>query len=203
MTVVGDELKVQARSAEPVASAGRRGDLFRGRRRSRRAYLRRVCPGLQAAALASSPVVACDGPDSSSSGRDAHARAGAGPDRPRRVAVRRDARKGGARRAGPPRRPAAPGPKIVEIVVRGGKTVTAETVGFYLGVRPGDHLRPGDPPPQLRPPLGLGPLRDLRLEQEPAAGGVNVVAVVVERPTVADLEFRGNKKLTTSHSRTS
>jgi len=98
----------------------------------------------------------------------------------------------------PPAAPAAPGPKIVEIVVRGGKTVTAETVGFYLGVRPGDTFDPGILRRNFARLWDSGLFEDLRLEQEPAAGGVNVVAVVVERPTVADLEFRGNKKLTTS-----
>jgi len=90
------------------------------------------------------------------------------------------------------------GEPIVEIVVRGGRTVTAETVAFYLGVKAGD---PYDAA-QLRrafPKLwDSGLFEDLALEKEAAAGGVRLVAVVVERPRVADLEFRGNKKLTTS-----
>ena len=43
-----------------------------------------------------------------------------------------------------------------------------------------------------------GLFEDLRIEKEAAEGGVRLVAVVVERPRVDDLEFRGNKKLTTS-----
>ena len=39
---------------------------------------------------------------------------------------------------------------------------------------------------------------DVRLEREDGPAGVTIVAVVVERPKVSDLEFRGNKKLTTS-----
>ena len=87
---------------------------------------------------------------------------------------------------------------VLEIVVRGGKTVTAETIGFYLGVKPGD---PYDAERIRRafPKLWeSGLFEDLRLEKEAAAGGVRIVAVVAERPRVADLEFRGNKKLTTS-----
>ena len=96
-----------------------------------------------------------------------------------------------------PAEPAA-GPKIVEIVAKGGKTVTPETIGFYLGVKVGD---PYDPT-LLRRNFGRlwdsGLFEDLSLEKEDVPGGVKVIAVFVERPTVADLEFRGNKKLTTS-----
>ena len=36
----------------------------------------------------------------------------------------------------------AAAPKIVEIVAKGGKTVTPETIGFYLGVKVGDSYDP-------------------------------------------------------------
>ena len=94
--------------------------------------------------------------------------------------------------------PEGGGERVAEIAVRGGKTVTPETVGFYLGVKVGepydaDRLR------RAFPKLWeSGLFEDLRLEKEAAPGGVRVVAVVVERPRVGDLEFRGNKKLTTS-----
>ena len=94
--------------------------------------------------------------------------------------------------------PSVSGKTIAEIVVRGGKTVTPETVAFYLGVKPGD---PYDAARVRRafPKLWESGLFDeLQLEEEPAAGGVRIVAVVKERPRVGDLEFRGNKKLTTS-----
>ena len=88
--------------------------------------------------------------------------------------------------------------RVAEIVVRGGKTVTAETVAFYLGVKVGDSYDAE----QLRrafPKLwDSGLFEDLRLEKETTPGGLRIVAIVVERPRVADLEFRGNKKLTTS-----
>lgn len=97
-----------------------------------------------------------------------------------------------------PDAPARSTEKIAEIVVRGGKTVSPETVGFYLGVKPGD---PYDEAEVRRAFLKLwdsGLFEDLRLEREQALNGVRIVAVVVERPRVADMEFRGNKKLTTS-----
>ncbi|MDL2717581.1 MAG: outer membrane protein assembly factor BamA [Acidobacteriota bacterium] len=94
--------------------------------------------------------------------------------------------------------PAASRPKIVQIVVRGGKTTAPETVGFYLGVKV------GDPYDDLQIKRSFGKLwdsglfEDVTLEKEESPAGVVLVATVVERPIVADLEFRGNKKLTTS-----
>lgn len=90
------------------------------------------------------------------------------------------------------------GKVVAEVVVRGGKTVTPETIAFYLGVKPGD---PYDAVRLRRsfPKLWeSGLFDDLKLEEESAPGGVRIVAIVKERPRVADLEFRGNKKLTTS-----
>ncbi len=87
---------------------------------------------------------------------------------------------------------------IVEIVVRGGKTVTVETIGFYLGVKVGDPYDAGQLRRMFEKLWDSGLFEDISLEREVAAGGVRLVAVVVERPRVADLEFRGNKKLTTS-----
>lgn len=98
----------------------------------------------------------------------------------------------------------APGPaspsvaKIAGIEVRGGKTVTPETVGFYLGIKPGDPYDAGLLRRNFIRLWESGLFEDVRLEREDGPGGVTVVAVVVERPKVTDLEFRGNKKMTTS-----
>ncbi len=91
-----------------------------------------------------------------------------------------------------------PTEKVVDIAVRGGKTVTPETIAFYLGIKVGD---PFDPEKLRRSFPRLwesGLFEDVRLESEKAPGGIRVVAIVVERPRVTDLEFRGNKKLTAS-----
>ncbi len=88
--------------------------------------------------------------------------------------------------------------RIAEIAVRGGRTVTAETIAFYLGVKVGDPYD-ADTLRRAFPKLWeSGLFEDLRLERESVPGGSRVVAVVVERPRIGDLEFRGNKKLTTS-----
>ena len=89
-------------------------------------------------------------------------------------------------------------PKIVEIVTKGGKTVTPETIAFYLGVKVGDPYVPSAVRRNFGRLWDSGLFEDLNLEKEDVPGGVRLIAVFVERPTVADLEFRGNKKLTAS-----
>jgi outer membrane protein insertion porin family len=94
--------------------------------------------------------------------------------------------------------PAASRPKIAQIVVRGGKTTASETVGFYLGLKAGDPYDEELVKRNFTKLWDSGLFEDVSLEKETSPAGVILVANVVERPTVADLEFRGNKKLTTS-----
>jgi outer membrane protein insertion porin family len=88
--------------------------------------------------------------------------------------------------------------KIVQIIVQGGKTVAPETIGYYLGIKAGDFYDAALIKRNFFRLWDSGLFEDVRIEKEDVPGGVNLVAFVVERPTVADLEFRGNKKLTTS-----
>jgi outer membrane protein insertion porin family len=97
-----------------------------------------------------------------------------------------------------PAAPAADRPKIVQILVRGGKTTAPETVGFYLGVKAGDPYDDDLIRRNFSKLWDSGLFEDVTLEKEASPAGVVLVAIVVERPTVSDLEFRGNKKLTTS-----
>jgi outer membrane protein insertion porin family len=94
--------------------------------------------------------------------------------------------------------PQGPREKLVQIVVHGGKTVTSETVGFYLGIKVGDLYDAALVKKNFVKLWDSGLFEDVRLEREAVPGGVQIIATVVERPTMADLEFRGNKKLTTS-----
>ncbi len=93
---------------------------------------------------------------------------------------------------------AADRPKIAQIVVRGGKTTAPETVGFYLGVKAGDPYDEETIKRNFNKLWDSGLFEDVALEKETSPAGIVLVATVVERPTVSDLEFRGNKKLTTS-----
>ena len=89
-------------------------------------------------------------------------------------------------------------PKLVQILVKGGKTTAPETVGFYLGLKPGDPYDDALVKRNFSKLWDSGLFEDVTLEKDVTPQGVILTATVVERPTVADLEFRGNKKLTTS-----
>jgi outer membrane protein insertion porin family len=89
-------------------------------------------------------------------------------------------------------------PKLVQIVVKGGKTTAPETIGFYLGLKPGDPYDDEQVKRSFTKLWDSGLFEDVSLEKEVTPQGVVLTANVVERPTIADLEFRGNKKLTTS-----
>ncbi|MBL8112092.1 MAG: outer membrane protein assembly factor BamA [Acidobacteria bacterium] len=92
-----------------------------------------------------------------------------------------------------------PAQRISGIDVRGGRTVTSETVAYYLGIRVGEKYEPAVLRKNFQRLWDSGLFEDLRLEREDDPKGGNlVVAHVVERPKVSDLEFRGNKKLTQS-----
>jgi outer membrane protein insertion porin family len=92
----------------------------------------------------------------------------------------------------------APAQKIAEFVVKGGKLVGPDTISFYLGVKVGDVYDDETIRKGFLRLWDSGLFEDLRLEKETVPGGLQLVAVVVERPKVGDLEFRGNKKMTTS-----
>jgi outer membrane protein insertion porin family len=89
-------------------------------------------------------------------------------------------------------------PQLIQIVVKGGKTTAPETIGFYLGVKVGDPYDDEQIKRSFTKLWDSGLFEDVSLEKEVTQQGVILTANVVERPTIADLEFRGNKKLTTS-----
>jgi outer membrane protein insertion porin family len=91
-----------------------------------------------------------------------------------------------------------PLPKLLQIVVKGGKTTAPETIGFYLGLKAGEPYNDELAKRNFVKLWDSGLFEDVTLEKEVRPDGVVLTATVVERPTVADLEFRGNKKLTTS-----
>ncbi|MBP1619490.1 MAG: bamA 2 [Acidobacteria bacterium] len=91
-------------------------------------------------------------------------------------------------------------PQVVrEVVVVGGKTITAETVEYYLGVAEGDDYDPVAITGSFQRFWDSGLVEDLKIEVEDVAPGeVRVIVTVTERPKVSEFAFEGNKKLSTS-----
>lgn len=94
--------------------------------------------------------------------------------------------------------PDAPRPKVVEISVEGAKSVTSDTIAFYLGVKVGDAYDDALVKRNFARLWESNLFEDLRVESEKTPNGIRLIAIVVEKTKVSDLEFRGNKKLTSS-----
>jgi len=82
--------------------------------------------------------------------------------------------------------------------VSGNLSVASDTIRVYLGIAPGAAY---DPVAIQRNFLNLwqtGLFDDIRIEAEKSEGGVVVKVVVVERPRIGAVEYRGNKSLTST-----
>ena len=97
-----------------------------------------------------------------------------------------------------PSQPVPPADRIIGIRVVGYQTVSPDTIAHYLGIKVGD---PYDPEklrqnfPQL---WEAGLLENARIEAERSPEGVTLVVTIEERPIIKDVDFVGNKKLSTS-----
>jgi outer membrane protein insertion porin family len=90
-------------------------------------------------------------------------------------------------------------PVVEEVVVVGGKTITAETVEYYLGVAEGDDYDPETITGGFQRFCDSGLVENLLVEVEDIAPGkARLVVTVTERPKVSEFAFEGNKKLSTS-----
>ena len=91
-------------------------------------------------------------------------------------------------------------PQVVqEVVVVGGKTITAETVEYYLGVAEGDDYDPVAITGSFQRFWDSGLVENLLVEvEEIAPGKVRLIVTVTERPKVSEFAFEGNTKLSTT-----
>jgi outer membrane protein insertion porin family len=95
--------------------------------------------------------------------------------------------------------PASPtGETIVGIRVVGYQTVSPDTIAHYLGVKVGDPYDPEKIRANFHKLWDVGLLENVRIEAERAATGVTLVVTIEERPVIKEVEFTGNKKLSTS-----
>lgn len=93
----------------------------------------------------------------------------------------------------------AEGMEIADIVLEGGKTVTLDTVSYYLDIYPGDTLDREALASGYHRLWESGLFEKIDIELEPAGDNQVVLYVVVdERPFVTTVEFEGNKKLNDS-----
>ena len=100
---------------------------------------------------------------------------------------------------------AAPAPeggeRIVGIKVLGYQTVSPDTIAHYLGIKIGDPYDPAKIQQNFHALWDVGLLENVQIEAEREAGGVTLVVTIEERPVIKEVEFSGNKKLSSSQIR--
>ena len=104
-------------------------------------------------------------------------------------------------RLAPPEGAAEPGEKVVGIRVVGYQTVAPDTIAHYLGVKVGDRYDPEKIRSNFQSLWDVGLLENVSIEAERGTDGVTLVVTIEERPTIKEVEFTGNKKVSTTQIR--
>jgi len=86
-------------------------------------------------------------------------------------------------------------PIIKAVEVEGTSRLSAETVLFYIDIKPGDILSPAAVTQQIRELYALGFFEDIRTYTEPHEDGIVLIFVVVERPLVDGIRIEGSEKV--------
>ncbi len=101
--------------------------------------------------------------------------------------------------------PAQPAPagaeKILGIKVIGYQTQSPDTIAHYLGIKIGDLYDPEKIRQNFHALWDVGLLENVHIEAEREAGGVTLIVTIEERPVIKEVEFTGNKKLSSSQIR--
>ena len=90
------------------------------------------------------------------------------------------------------------GKPIVVIEFAGLRTLSEETLRYYLGIEVGTPFDPEALDKNVKALWDRHLLDDIAVEASPAPGGVRVVLRIVERPTLRSIEYDGLKKLSRS-----
>lgn len=101
----------------------------------------------------------------------------------------------------PPAPGAVTGEPILGIRVVGYQTVSPDTIAHYLGIKVGEPYDPAKIRANFHALWDVGLLENVRIEAEREPAGVTLVVTIEERPIVKEVEFTGNKKLTSTQIR--
>jgi len=96
---------------------------------------------------------------------------------------------------------AAAGEPILGIRVVGFQTVSPDTIAHYLGIKVGDPYDPEKIRSNFHSLWEVGLLENVQIEAEREPNGVTLVVTIEERPIIKEVDFTGNKKLTTTQIR--
>ena len=79
--------------------------------------------------------------------------------------------------------------------------MSPDTIAHYLGIKIGDAYDPEKIRQNFHALWDVGLLENVHIEAEREAGGVTLLVTIEERPIIKDIEFTGNKKLSSSQIR--
>ncbi|MBI2094061.1 MAG: outer membrane protein assembly factor BamA [Candidatus Omnitrophica bacterium] len=87
------------------------------------------------------------------------------------------------------------GAKVVELEVRGAKSVAQETILAKVQTKPGSAYQDAVVSEDIRRIFALGYFTDVRTEVQQLLGGLRLVFIVQEKPTLSEIRFEGNRFL--------
>ncbi|MCH9647861.1 MAG: outer membrane protein assembly factor BamA [Deltaproteobacteria bacterium] len=87
------------------------------------------------------------------------------------------------------------GTTIESVEYQGNRTLTQDTLDYYLGIQTGDALSQEQLNAKLRELWDTGLVDDLRIEGKATTAGVALTVTLVERPIVRSIEYEGIKRL--------
>jgi outer membrane protein insertion porin family len=86
-------------------------------------------------------------------------------------------------------------PIVNSIEIRGAKRIEESSIKSKITQRVGDPISQEKVSEDIKNIFNMGYFEDTRAEIEPFEGGIKLIYVVKEKPTIARIEFQGNKKI--------
>lgn len=87
-------------------------------------------------------------------------------------------------------------PPVKAILVEGNQKVAESTIRFHISIHEGDPFSVYAVREDLKKIYGLGYFEDVSVDLEEFEGGFKVIFHVVEKPSISNLTFSGNNKIT-------
>jgi outer membrane protein insertion porin family len=82
--------------------------------------------------------------------------------------------------------------KVSQIVIAGNERIESDAIRNQILIKPGDTFSAKQLSEDLKRIYAMGYFDDIRIESEDNAGGKKVTFTVIEKPTIRNIEFKGN-----------
>ncbi len=89
----------------------------------------------------------------------------------------------------------APAIKLIEI--KGNRKISSETIHSKMKSKVGSHFFKKDVQDDIKEIYNIGYFNDVRVEIDSFEGGIKLVFILIEKPTIISLDFQGNEEIET------